>query len=258
MTMIESELSKRDVRKIVLTTARGTWEIEAPMDIAVDRIIAKIVRSHELGLKATDESGELIKYRLFAERQNLYLDGAETLLQAGVAAGDTLAVMPGITAGGMRNHPASAGDNRDKVFIVHGHDDAMREAVARFLEKVGFKPIILHEHAGKGRTIIEKFEHHSDVKFAVILLSPDDLGSKAGAPLTPRARQNVLLGWGYFMGRLGRDHALALKKGDIELPSDLLGILWEPFDEHGSWKFKLARELEESGYNIDWKKATRP
>jgi hypothetical protein len=91
-----------------------------------------------------------------------------------------------------------------KAFIVHGRDDGAREAVARYVEKLGFEAIILHEQANQGRTIIEKIEAHRDVGFAVVLLTPDDVGSIKGEALQPRARQNVLLELGYFVGRLGR------------------------------------------------------
>jgi predicted nucleotide-binding protein len=143
------------------------------------------------------------------------------------------------------------------VFIVHGHDEAAREAVARFLEKIDFEVVILHEQANRGQTIIEKFEANRDVGFVVVLLTPDDEGGKVGAAAQKRARQNVLLEWGYFIGHLGRRHVCALKKGDVELPSDILGIVWEPFDEHGAWKQKLAKELDDAGFKIDWQKAGR-
>ncbi len=61
------------------------------------------------------------------------------------------------------------------IFIVHGHDNAMKLDVARMLSKLGLEPIILHEQPDSGQTIIEKFERHSDVDFAIILLSPDDM-----------------------------------------------------------------------------------
>lgn len=145
-----------------------------------------------------------------------------------------------------------------KVFIVHGHDDAARETIARFLGNIGFEPIILHEQANKGRTLIEKFEANSDVGFAVILLTPDDLGGKANETTTQkRARQNVILEWGYFIGRLGRSNVCALMKGDVEIPSDIVGIVWEPLDDHGAWKKKLASELEHAGLNVDWNKFAR-
>jgi predicted nucleotide-binding protein len=138
-----------------------------------------------------------------------------------------------------------------KIFVVHGHDLAMRETVARFVAAIGLEPIILAEQTSGGRTVIEKFERNADVGFAIILLSPDDLCQQAGRPEQARARQNVILEWGYFIGRLGRAHVCALKKGPVELPSDVIGIVWENFDDNGGWKGRLAKELIEAGQDID-------
>jgi len=142
-----------------------------------------------------------------------------------------------------------------KVFIVHGHDSSVREAVARFIERIGFQAIILHEQANQGRTIIEKVEAHGDVGFAVVLLTPDDVGCKAGDTTKPRARQNVLLELGYFIGRLGRANVCALATSDtMELPTDFAGVVWEPFDAAGGWKSAIGRELKAAGFEIDWNK----
>lgn len=145
-----------------------------------------------------------------------------------------------------------------EAFIVHGHAGELREAVARFLERIGLKPIILHEQANQGKTVIEKFEAHASVGFAIILLTPDDLGGAVGGGAQqPRARQNVILELGYFIGRLTRARVCALKAGDLELPSDILGIVWTPFDAGGGWKQALAKELEAAGYHIDWNTVMR-
>jgi predicted nucleotide-binding protein len=141
-----------------------------------------------------------------------------------------------------------------KVFVVHGHDEGAREAVARFIQVLGFRPIILHESANEGRTVIEKVEAYGDVGFAVVLLTPDDEGRANGGTLAPRARQNVLLELGYFIGRLGRNHVCALKRGDLEIPSDFGGVVYEPFDTSGGWKLALGRELKAAGFAIDWNK----
>jgi predicted nucleotide-binding protein len=154
---------------------------------------------------------------------------------------------------------ASAAAGRDqpltskRVFIVHGHDEAAREGVARFLEKLDLEPIILHEQPSGGRTVIEKLEHHADVAFAVVLLTPDDVGAAAGDrdDLSPRARQNVVLELGYFAGRLGRSRVCALHKGSLELPSDIIGVVYVPLDSGGSWRLLLAKELREAGFDID-------
>ncbi|QJT31753.1 hypothetical protein E4186_17325 [Aeromonas media] len=144
-----------------------------------------------------------------------------------------------------------------KVFIVHGHDDGARETVARFLERIGLEAIILHEQANQGRTVIEKVVAHGDVGFAVVLLTPDDEGCAKGGVQEPRARQNVLLELGYFIGRLGREKVCALKRGILEIPSDFAGVVWEEMDSNGGWKTALARELAAAGHNIDWNKVMR-
>lgn len=143
-----------------------------------------------------------------------------------------------------------------RVFVVHGHDGEARELVARFLKSMDFEPIILHEQPNQGGTVIEKFETHSDVGFAVVLLTPDDVGrSVKEEKLNPRARQNVVLELGYFIGRLGRTKVCALKRGDVELPSDYVGIVWENMDAGGGWKLALARELKAAGHAVDLNKA---
>lgn len=145
------------------------------------------------------------------------------------------------------------GIDANKVFIVHGHDGEARETVARFLEKLSLEAIVLHEQPNKGLTIIEKVERHSDVAFAVVLLTPDDIGSKKeeGVNLKPRARQNVILELGYFLGRLGRNHVTALIKGSVEKPSDFDGVVYVDMDTAGAWKALLGRELKASGMNVD-------
>lgn len=152
--------------------------------------------------------------------------------------------------------PASAPPVAREVFVVHGHDGDALHAVARYVEKLEFKATILHEQPNRGRTIIEKFEAYSGVGFVIVLLTPDDVGGKVGEESHPRARQNVLLEWGFFIGKVGRSRVLALKKGVLELPSDILGIAWQELDDHGGWKIKLAQELQAAGYEIDWTKVS--
>lgn len=142
------------------------------------------------------------------------------------------------------------------IFLVHGHDDGAKSEVARFLEKLDLKPIILHEKPSKGQTIIEKFETHSDVGFAVVLLTPDDEGHPKGQPtaMKDRARQNVVLELGYFLGKLGRKRVAALLKGTVELPGDYDGVVYTPMDAQGAWHLKLAKEIKEAGIHVDLNK----
>lgn len=138
------------------------------------------------------------------------------------------------------------------IFIVHGHNNEVKINVARTLDKLGLNPIILHEQANAGKTIIEKFEEHSNVGFAVVLLTDDDLGkSIKDEDLKQRARQNVILELGYFIGKLGRNKVCPLYMKGVELPSDLYGLLYIEIDSTEHWKIKLAKELKAVGYEID-------
>mgnify|MGYP006268157583 CR=1 FL=1 len=145
------------------------------------------------------------------------------------------------------------------IFLVHGHNEEMKQGTARFLEKIGLKPIILHEQPNRGRTIIEKFTDYANVGFAVVLLSADDVAfekSESANHGKLRARQNVILELGFFLGKIGRQNVVVLHEQveNFEIPSDYQGVLYEPYDSSGNWKLLIARELKASGYTIDGNK----
>lgn len=154
------------------------------------------------------------------------------------------------------SHPPPVQGN--EVFLVHGHDDRSVHETARFLEKLGQKVTILREMPNGGRTIIEKFEQYSNVGFAVVLLTADDLGGPKALDskeFQMRARQNVILELGYFLGRLGRSRVCALHVAGVEIPSDYSGVAFVRLDENGAWRFELARELKAAGIPVDMNNA---
>jgi predicted nucleotide-binding protein len=179
----------------------------------------------------------------------------------------------------------------NRIFIVHGREFKAVKELKTILEDVGLEPIVLHEKASASRTIIEKLEKHSDVGFAFVLLTPDDAGYcqyerrkvsddyairilptlKNLRSLTNkehelyiaeimkgfvkvlrgRARQNVVLEFGYFIGRLGRDRVCCLHQGNVELPSDMTGIVYIHFDKSlKECRDKILEELKEAQYNF--------
>lgn len=148
-------------------------------------------------------------------------------------------------------------ENSNNVFIVHGHDEQAKESSARFVEKLGLNAVILHEQPNEGKTIIEKLEKHTDAAYAVILFTPDDVGSSSASPedLQPRARQNVLVELGYMAAKLGRDRVCVLRKGNVEMPSDFLGVLYIDIDSAGAWRLELAKELKVAGLKVDLNQA---
>lgn len=146
--------------------------------------------------------------------------------------------------------------SENEIFIVHGHDDGLKNEVARFLEKLSFKPIILHEQPSSGDTIIEKIERYSNVGFGIVLYTPCDVGSSINEStnLKARARQNVIFEHGYLISKLGRKNVVALVKGDVEKPNDISGVVYVSYNTGDGWKTDIAKELNALGYNIDFNK----
>lgn len=145
---------------------------------------------------------------------------------------------------------------KNKVFIVHGHDGEAKERTARFIEKLGFEAIILHEQASRSMTIIEKIESYSnDVGFGIVLYTPDDMGNvKVEAEcgeLKYRARQNVVFEHGFLIGKIGREKVTPLVVGAIELPNDISGVVYINDED---WQLDIAKEMKAAGYNIDFNK----
>jgi predicted nucleotide-binding protein len=143
--------------------------------------------------------------------------------------------------------------SKPKIFVVHGHDP-IKDQLESLLLRWGFEPIILEDQANLGQTLIEKFEKNSDVKCAIVLLTPDDEGRpKHTDGLKPRARQNVILELGYFYGRLGRDKVICLYKSSVELPSDISGIVYISFRDNIKDEVyrKIRDELKAMGFTIN-------
>jgi predicted nucleotide-binding protein len=215
--------------------------VEAFLSAAIDREAAERFR-------ALGDDNPYFHWAEYRDRQVGHLEGLALRIEAsGLSqekAPPTAEVGPTAAALSERN---------TRVFLVHGHDVGAKESAARFLEKIKLEPMILHEQANEGRTVIEKFEAHANVGFAVVLLTPDDVGASVGAKdrLLGRARQNVILELGYFTGKLGRGRVCALYKTGVEIPSDFHGVLFIEFDEAGAWKTKLAQELVQGGMQID-------
>jgi predicted nucleotide-binding protein len=139
------------------------------------------------------------------------------------------------------------------IFIVHGTDTIRAEEVARTVSgATGRKAIILREEPNLGRTLIEKFEQHAaGASYAIIILTPDDKGSRADEQGRPRGRQNVVFEMGYFYGQIGRANVSVLLSPGVERPSDMDGIAYISLDDNGAWKENILRELKHVGFNVN-------
>jgi len=136
------------------------------------------------------------------------------------------------------------------IFIVHGRDKAPAFELARLLEReFKLETTLLQEQPHGGRTLIEKLEDYSNIAFAFVIVTPDDVGGLKGEELRERPRQNVVLEWGHFIAKIGRNKTCILLKGDIELPSDMQGVGFHRFYDSVEEVFlKIKRELKNAGF----------
>lgn len=146
-----------------------------------------------------------------------------------------------------------------KVFVVHGHDEIAKTSLEVFLHEIGLEPIVLHRQADEGMTIIEKFEKHSDVGYAFILLTPDEIAFLASEETMAdevrhkenRARPNVIFEFGYFVGKLGRSRVCCLYTGNVTLPSDVSGMIYKRYESSiEEVAYGVIKDLKASGYTV--------
>lgn len=114
-----------------------------------------------------------------------------------------------------------------RIFLAHGTDNEHRDQLRQVLRDFGLDVIIMsREEVHGATTLIEKFERVAvTCNYAVALLTPDD---KQFEDLTGddrfRARQNVLIELGWFMAHLGRLNTFIVVVGEVDIPSDIVGI----------------------------------
>ncbi len=143
------------------------------------------------------------------------------------------------------------------VLLIHGRDEATKESILEFLEKLELRAIILHEQPDGGKSMMEKSGESPDIRFAIILLTPDDIAAPRNKPKERQTRvsQNVIFEFGYFLSKLGCGRVCALYKEGVEIPLDYPGAVSIPMDSRGGWRLLVAKEIKQAGMEIDLNKA---
>ena len=200
---------------------------------------------HEMSLNPNDIWNALLSQKSMLQYDNYMTDITKEILNEAKAKTDS---------------PVKNTQKRDdhifkkefkKVFIVHGRDTLAKTETARLVEQLGLEAIILSEQENQGMTIIEKIEHYTDVNYGIVLYTPCDTGSLKGqSEIKPRARQNVIFEHGFLIGKLKRENVCALIKDEVEIPSDISGLMYINMDKE-DWRYKIAEELKKAGFNID-------
>ncbi|MBZ0285225.1 MAG: nucleotide-binding protein [Anaerolineae bacterium] len=139
------------------------------------------------------------------------------------------------------------------IFIVHGHDTNAKDAVEKFILQLKLEPVVLANEVDDGRTIFQKLEDYASVAYVIALLTSDDVCVAQQHTSTPRARQNVIFELGYFIGKYGTTRVKALVSDNVELPSDIHGLLYIPFHKDSEdWKVRLVREMRSVGLDVHY------
>ena len=264
--------------------ARG----ESKVDLSEEDIKERFLKKYELGLpiiingktippgdidriqisKRSQASNQLIQQIKAKDRTTprVFIGGPSYEWQAAGRADDITDELilgsPGYKQGEkMTPNESTAGPEKStkKVFVVHGHNHALKSDAEVFLREIGLEPVVLHRQPDRGLTIIEKFEEYADVQFALVMLTPDDIGfsyDELKAPdeervMQPRARQNVIFELGYFVGKLGRSNVFYIYQEGVEIPSDIKGLIYkkvnETIEEVG---YALIKEFKTAGLDV--------
>jgi len=221
------------------------WTVDGVRRELASRELTYEERTIDYGGQFRLDSGEVI---------NVYDSGKVHVAGKATELGAELATLFG-SASPVVGSAAASGS----VFVVYGHDASAKDALEAMLRRWGLTPIILDQEAASGLTLIEKIDKKvADVSYAVVLMTGDDLARVKGetdAPLVPRARQNVVLELGIFLGRLGRAQVAILYERGVELPSDIHGVEYLPFEKKiEEKKLELAKAMANAGFEIDLKK----
>ena len=232
------------------------WSHTQIDDLLLEAGVTGIAADKDLGNRR-DRANAIVK---FAFDHPSETTAENSLLSAFIArrarGSDTEITRPGLPpASDARDTPTSSGSieippdtssrSPNRVFVVHGQNEAARDEVVSFLESVGLEGIVLHEQPNMGRHLLTKFIEEAElVTFAIVLMTDDDVGARKDATLAPRARQNVILELGYFLSHLGQPRVCALITPGLQTPSDFDGIVYIRMAEDGKWRGELSRELK--------------
>jgi predicted nucleotide-binding protein len=145
-----------------------------------------------------------------------------------------------------------------KVFVAYGHDKEARDQLEAMLRRWNLEPVILDQLPSEGATLIEKIERYlkdEEVRFGIVLATPDDEGHPVGKDTAKsyRARQNVVLELGMLLAHLGRPRVAILLKDatQMERPSDIDGLIYLSFERDVAEKdVELAKEMIKQGYEV--------
>lgn len=125
------------------------------------------------------------------------------------------------------------------IYIIHGNKKELHLELSNILysikedENIQFKHIKTMDQENNGTSILEAVLR--DMKksdFAFAILSNDDVFILDNQLQFKRARQNVFIEIGMWIGLKGSNSLYMLRQKETEIPSDLNGYLYKEFNEN--------------------------
>jgi predicted nucleotide-binding protein len=146
---------------------------------------------------------------------------------------------------------------RNYILFIYGRDPAGTESVLRFIEKVGLQAYSFQEQTNGSHSIMEKFGKFSNINFAILLITPEDLIPPEDKLMGKKSwiSQNVIFELGFLVGKLGLGRVCVLYHEGMEIPFDFSDIVCVPMDTRGRWRLLVAKEIKQVGIEVDLNKA---
>jgi predicted nucleotide-binding protein len=148
-----------------------------------------------------------------------------------------------------------------QVLLAHGPNERWMQAVARLLEQAGTHEVTILNERPHGRgALAEQFgEHAPGSRYAVVLLTADDIGaprvdSEDEPYYSPRAHQAVVFEMGFLVAALAPGRVCVLYEEGVQLPCELEDITYVRLDMAGTWQPKLLLQLRKAGFDYDLNK----
>ena len=151
----------------------------------------------------------------------------------------------------------SSNINKNKLFIIHGNDEKLKDQLEEFITEIGLEPIVLHQESNDKLTIIEKCEKYTDVQYAIVILTPDEISYLSSEEKIPdekrrkemKAMQQIIWEFGFLVGKFGNKKVCCFYTEGVTLPIRIPGIIYKKI-ENGidEARFLLMSEVKTTGF----------
>ncbi|MEU7980938.1 nucleotide-binding protein [Micromonospora sp. NPDC049081] len=231
-------------------------------ELTLTEFAAVALRLHEIGL--VEWTGTGVNLRAANARRGFRL----------VARAPSAAAL----SAALPDAPDTPHEHRQRVFVVHGRDDAFVGRMFELLSLLGLRPmewesLVAAADRGPAPVLHEVIrEGLSRAQAVVVLLTPDDVvhlhpnlrrDQEDGHELTPagQPRPNVLIELGGALYGFA-DRTVIVRAGAIRPIADLGGINYIDFDGREPSRAKLVERLRRAGCVVDdrgteWRRPTR-